>query len=294
MNDYGQLVPLKPKVKSENYYERLGLSMNATQEEIVASYHRLAKKYHPDLNPNEDTESIMKKINEAYDILSDLEKRKEYDKTLNKKNQEPTNNNAYKSYTKTREESESDLDNWLKDYLNSRRHLANLYKKYIKIEKANIALRRGYIKPSPLDEARADLLLKEIIKEIVALSNKNGTRPTGTLSFLLAELEPIYNIRVGYRQDCIPIPPEIDIRLNLLLSEIGSFIKTYSEPNNEYYQEFLKYILRKYLEVCEIIADYGWRHPSYSFNNYLKESFENIIKNNKEAINKILEGKLGR
>lgn len=65
---------------AQNYYEVLGVDKNATQEEIKKAYRKLARKYHPDINPNnKDAESRFKDISEAYAVLSDTEKRKQYD-----------------------------------------------------------------------------------------------------------------------------------------------------------------------------------------------------------------------
>lgn len=60
-----------------NYYELLEVNLNSSPEVIRASYKALSKKYHPD-NYGDDG-SMMKMLNEAYDVLSDLEKRKKYD-----------------------------------------------------------------------------------------------------------------------------------------------------------------------------------------------------------------------
>ena len=65
---------------SEDYYKTLGIEKSAIAEDIKKAYRKLALKWHPDKNPNNKAaEDKFKKINEAYAVLSDSEKRKEYD-----------------------------------------------------------------------------------------------------------------------------------------------------------------------------------------------------------------------
>ena len=62
------------------YYRSLGVQPGATAEELKKAYRGLAKKYHPDLHPGDkEAEARFKEINEAYETLSDPQKRKEYD-----------------------------------------------------------------------------------------------------------------------------------------------------------------------------------------------------------------------
>ena len=64
----------------QDYYQVLGISKTATQDEIKAAYRKLALKYHPDRNPgNKESEEKFKEAAEAYEILSDEQKRQQYD-----------------------------------------------------------------------------------------------------------------------------------------------------------------------------------------------------------------------
>ena len=71
------------KVFSKNYYSVLAISTNASQAEIKKAYYLLAKKHHPDRNPNDKkAEKLFQSVAEAYEVLGDEFKRKEYDKTV--------------------------------------------------------------------------------------------------------------------------------------------------------------------------------------------------------------------
>ena len=112
----------------QNYYEILEVNKNASPEIIEKAYKTLVKKYHPDLQQDENKnkyEEKIKKINEAYDILSDPEKRKKYD--LNLKNTEISIND-YNSLYQENINLKNNL-NILKEKLNYLNNIQNNYEK---------------------------------------------------------------------------------------------------------------------------------------------------------------------
>src|SRR6202165_2709419 len=69
-----------PAASKQDFYELLGVSRDAKADEIRKSYRKLARKHHPDLNPGDKaSEDRFKKVQEAYDILSDSKKKQMYD-----------------------------------------------------------------------------------------------------------------------------------------------------------------------------------------------------------------------
>src|SRR5688572_28152916 len=64
-----------------DYYDVLGVPRSASEKDIRQAYRKLARQYHPDLNPNDkQAEAKFKEIGQAYEVLSDAEKRKSYDR----------------------------------------------------------------------------------------------------------------------------------------------------------------------------------------------------------------------
>jgi curved DNA-binding protein CbpA len=112
---------------TEGYYAILEVSEGASYREIRTAFRRLAKKYHPDMNSSLYAEETIKKINAAFEVLSDKEKRREYDRTyLNNKTNlqkqeeqfEQNNNNpidsndgSNKSPSKSKEKGSNDWKN---------------------------------------------------------------------------------------------------------------------------------------------------------------------------------------
>ena len=67
------------QVSKRDYYEVLGLGKDASQDEIKKAYRKMARQYHPDVNKAADAEDKFKEAKEAYDVLSDDQKRAQYD-----------------------------------------------------------------------------------------------------------------------------------------------------------------------------------------------------------------------
>lgn len=105
-----------------DYYEVLHVSQDASSEEIKAAYRRESIKWHPDKNPNVDTTLQMQRVNEAYAILKDPEKRQRYDYEYNRFKQtkqtrsSSQTSHAENTYSKSEQEQKKTNNSWTYDY----------------------------------------------------------------------------------------------------------------------------------------------------------------------------------
>lgn len=122
-----------------DFYELLGINRNASKEEIKSAYRMMAKKYHPDVNSDENANKIIRSLNEAKEILLDDDKRLEYDESLEaikcSKTFSSDEDETYKNKTQEHNETYSEV------YVTKWEYYINYLKKgydkiYIKILKS--------------------------------------------------------------------------------------------------------------------------------------------------------------
>jgi curved DNA-binding protein len=113
-----------------NYYELLGVKRDASADDIKQSFRRLARKYHPDLNPGDKTaEDKFKAISEAYEVLSDRSKRSQYDKFAGfwRKNRTRAtpNNNPPRDRSNDEDEFSDDFNTFIDRLLGRKKESSN-------------------------------------------------------------------------------------------------------------------------------------------------------------------------
>ena len=235
----------------KNYYEILGVNVNATQEEIKDAYKSLAKIYHPDFSLYDNSTEIMQAINQAYETLSDVEQRKNYDKKLSIKG----NYEAYSSYTKSKQESEYDFSDWLKDYLNKKRRLSKLYKDYQRIQKRQMIAKSSGMVVNPADIEESKKLELAISESFQSLTNCPSNYYQYIIKLLISELRSYlekndtlycyYDKMYKYENDCM---------VSLLLVELTSSLeKALSSP--EQCKDVILLILKEYLKTLDAISN---------------------------------------
>ena len=155
----------------KNYYDILEVNKNASPEIIEKAYKTLVKKYHPDLQQDENKnkyEEKIKKINEAYDILSDPEKRKKYD--LNLKNTEISIND-YNSLYQENINLKNNL-NILKEKLNYLNNIQNNYEKN-NLNYNNLENNKNNYKKNTINQEYSDNYYTENFNNSNSKNNKN-------------------------------------------------------------------------------------------------------------------------
>jgi DnaJ-class molecular chaperone len=99
------------RIVMKDFYQILGVQPNATEEEIKKAFRALAKKYHPDMHPDDATmEAKFKEINDAYAILSDSKKREKYDLERNGQNQKKEEKQTKEKKGRAEQAQKVDLD----------------------------------------------------------------------------------------------------------------------------------------------------------------------------------------
>ena len=133
----------------KDYYKILGVSENADKDELKSAFRKLAKKYHPDRNKDDESaKAKFQEVNEAYNVLSNESSRKEYDEKItafNNKKESRGFGKASKSSSKkeskstgnarSREEAMADLNNYFADFFGFDPKSSNVNKEKLKKQK---------------------------------------------------------------------------------------------------------------------------------------------------------------
>ncbi len=165
----------------KTYYEILGVDMSATQDEIKKAFKKMVRRWHPDMNPgNEDAIKMTQLINEAYSVLSDISKKKQYDSKLanakkqNSSKQSKSYNGTSKFYqgTTNRTTKSSTNDSINKD-TDIRKKAEDVLKVLRKANNAFFSLYTSLITDIEIPKLKKIEIILDSLKKIDEIYNRN-------------------------------------------------------------------------------------------------------------------------
>lgn len=221
------------------YYNELGVAPSADMKEIKSAYRKLAKKYHPDLNPGDKkAEEKLKKINVAYDVLSDFSKRAEYDYFGQQAEK------AMQEDIKRQQEAQSPV--YKKNQYNTEKQTETTFRK---------------TKPQKETTWRV-LIARQLIVLLVAalyiaflMAHADKNDPQNIQKMFKNSSEALVQNILGFKQEVANFYDEFDIRKKLLFIAVkNNWIKN------------IKYILKEYPsdEFAQITDDKGYSLLMYA------------------------------
>lgn len=194
---------------NKDHYEVLGVNNNAPDEVIRAAYRALAKKYHPDRNPNnKNAEFKLKEINASFDVIGDVEKRKQYDKVIQDKvSSTPKPSEPEKN--KTPESRQSTNDNEFEFRWNEKRCVNEWVKKESRSTGSATKPIKTQTQPTSLVETTIilvpiGLVIIAVVAMISVTESNSKSIPHNTTSTQAYTSAPAYTAPVATQE---PSPP---------------------------------------------------------------------------------------
>lgn len=205
-----------------DYYEILGLESNATQQEIKSAYHKLAARYHPDVNDAANASAFFRLLNEAFETLSNADKRKEYDGRA--KDNQPSSSRP-----------KTDSKSYYAETFNCNFHSENV-----------ISVRRTwlFIMLIPLKIIAAVLLLISMFLQAISLILASITNTIGGIIMILSVIGSIFSVcDSGFTKELII--PVIAAIFGFLMALIGAGLPAVFEFLSDEIKAFINYIPTK-------------------------------------------------
>lgn len=206
------------------YYDILGITPTASEDDIRSAYKSLVKKYHPDVNPTPESEEIIKQLNSAYDTLSDPHKRMLYDLTLQPQAQPSAKIDPEKARLRKEKQAQADLVEKKRNRSILRNMIMVVLAVALMISAGVYWMTQNYIQPAPIVNLSQRGLEKlpyglegSTLVNILYLHHNNLTAlpaEIGTLSNLL-ELTASHN-------QLTTLPPEMGNLTKLVSLNVAS------------------------------------------------------------------------